>query len=155
MNNRGRAAMQCRNGSWGTVMRNNIFINDQASSIEVFNTSIWRLDARFNVINVLSYTGMPDMLKRLAVRLPEGNDTTNGVDRAHISNEFVRYSEEPWVIIEGNWWRLNPNRPDFRPKANSQMLSRRGDQAALPPHDLLGRRNRRAFIGALSPALED
>jgi len=155
MNNRGRAAMQCRNGSWGTVMRNNIFINDQASSIEVFNTSIWRLDARFNVINVLSYTGMPDMLKRLAVRLPEGNDTTNGVDRAHISNEFVRYSEEPWVIIEGNWWRLNPNRPDFRPKANSQMLSRRGDQAALPPHDLLGRRNRRAFIGALSPALEE
>ena len=155
MNNRGRAAMQCRNGSWGTVMRNNIFINDQASSIEVFNTSIWRLDARFNVINVLSYTGMPDMLKRLAVRLPEGNDTTNGVDRARISNEFVRYSEEPWVIIEGNWWRLNPNRPDFRPKANSQMLSRRGDQAALPPHDLLGRRNRRAFIGALSPALEE
>ena len=155
MNNRGRAAMQCRNGSWGTVMRNNIFINDQASSIEIFNTSIWRLDARFNVINVLSYTGMPDTLKRLAVRLPEGNDAANGVDRAHISNEFVRYGEEPWVIIEGNWWRLNPNRPDFRPKANSSMLSRRGDQAALPPHDLLGRKNRRAFIGALSPAPEE
>ena len=154
MNNHGRAAMQCRNGSWGTIMRNNIFINDQASSIEIFNTSIWRLDARFNVINVLSYTGMPDNLKRLAVALPEGNDMTSGVDQAHIANEFVRYGDEPWVIIEGTWWRLNPNRPDFRPKANSQMLSRRGNQSALPPHDLLGKKTRQVFIGALSPASE-
>ena len=152
MNNKGRAAMQCRNGSWGTVMRNNIFINDQASSIEIFNTSIFRLNARFNVINILSYTEMPDALKRLAVALPEGAGTTSGVQRERIASEFVRYGEDPWVIIEGNWWRLNPNRPDFRPKLTSLLLSRRGDATQLPAHDLFVRKNGQAFIGALSPA---
>jgi hypothetical protein len=67
MNNPDRAAMQARNGSWGTKMRNNIFINDQPNSIEVFNTSIYRLDASFNVVNTSSYTGMPDTLKSLAI----------------------------------------------------------------------------------------
>ena len=151
MNNRGRSAMQCRNGSWGTVMRNNIFINDQATSIEIFNTSIFQLDSRFSVINKLSYTDMPESLKRLAVTLPEGSETTSGVTRDGVAKEFVGYGEEPWVIIEGNWWRLNPNRPDFRPKATSTMLSRRGDRMQLPAHDLLGRKNREPFIGALSP----
>jgi len=151
MNNKGRAAMQCRNGSWGTVMRNNIFINDQPSSIEIFNTSIWRLDAQFNVMNTLSYTGMPEAMKRLAVALPEGANTTSSVTREKIAGEFQRYGEEPWVIIEGRWWRLNPNRPDFHPQATSKLLARRGDAAQLPPHDLDGKRNRRAFIGALSP----
>ena len=154
MNNQGRAAMQSRNGSWGTVMRNNIFINDQPSSIEIFNTSILGLDARFNVINTLSYNGMPAELKRLAVALPEGPESRSGVTRENAAGEFVRYGEEPWVIIEGNWWRLNPNRPDFRPKPSSKLLATRGDASELPSHDLLGKRNRRAFIGALSPAAE-
>ena len=55
MNNHDRAAMQARNGSWGTQMHNNIFINDQASSIEIYDTSIYRLDSSFNVANVVSY----------------------------------------------------------------------------------------------------
>lgn len=151
MNNKGRAAMQCRNGSWGTLMRNNIFINDQPESIEIFNTSIFRLDARFNVINTLSYTAMPAVLKKLAVALPEGPDTISGMTRSRLANEFVRYGEEPWVIIEGNWWRLNPQRPDFRPKKTSAVLSRRGDASQLPAHDLFGNKNRNVFIGAVAP----
>ena len=77
--------MQSRNGSWGTVLRNNIFINDQPFSIEIFNTSIFRLDAQFNVINTLSYTEMPDALKVLAIALPEGSGTTSAITREKIS----------------------------------------------------------------------
>jgi len=62
MDNAGRAAMQCRDGSWGTKMRNNIFINDQPFSIEVDNSSIYRLDSSYNVINGLSYTHIPNSL---------------------------------------------------------------------------------------------
>jgi hypothetical protein len=152
MNNAGRAAMQSRNGSWGTVLRNNIFINDQAASIEIFNTSIFQLDARFNVINTLSYTGMPNSLKSLAIALPEGPDSRNDVTRSKVASEFVRYGEEPWVIIEGNWWRLNPNRPDFHPRTNSKLLSHRGDIKNLPPHDLTGTIRRGPSIGAFDPA---
>ena len=154
MNNKGRLAMQCRNGSWGTVMRNNIFINDQAFSIEIFNTSIFRLDARFNVINTLSYTGMSDSLKKLAISLPEGNDTTSGITRDGIAKEFVRYGEQPWVIMDSKWWHLNPDRPDFRPEAASRMLAKRGDANQLPTRDLNGRANREPYIGALAPARE-
>jgi hypothetical protein len=152
MNNKGRAAMQSRNGSWGTLMRNNIFINDQPSSIEIFNTSIFRLDARFNVVNTVSYTEMPDALKVLAIALPEGADTWSSVTREKIAGEFVRYGEEPWVIIEGNWWRLNPDRPDFRPKADSKMLAHRGDHFTVPQHDLAGNLRHGPSIGALAPA---
>jgi len=152
MNNKGRAAMQARNGSWGTVMRNNIFINDQPFSIEIFNTSILRLDARFNVINTSGYPEMPDALKVLATALPEGPSMRSGITREKVAGEFVRYGEEPWVIIEGNWWRLNPNRPDFRPRADSKLLAHRGDTGELPPRDLMGSVRRGPSIGALDPA---
>jgi len=152
MNNKGRAAMQSRNGSWGTLMRNNIFINDPSFSIEIFNTSILRLDARFNVINTLSYTEMPDALKVLATALPEGPSMRSGITREKVAGEFVRYGEAPWVIIEGNWWRLNPNRPDFHPRADSKLLAHRGDAGELPPRDLVGRLRHGPSIGALDPA---
>ncbi len=152
MNNKGRAAMQARNGSWGTVMRNNIFINDQPFSIEIFNTSIFRVDARFNVINTSSYTEMPDALKVLAIALPEGPSMRSGITREKVAGDFVRYGEEPWVTIEGNWWRLNPNRPDFRPRADSKLLAHRGDAGELPSRDLMGSLRRGPSIGALDPA---
>ncbi|PYS68761.1 MAG: hypothetical protein DMF69_19155, partial [Acidobacteria bacterium] len=152
MSNKGRAAMQARNGSWGTVMRNNIFINDQASSIEIFNTSIFRLDARFNIANSISYTEMPESLKSLAISLPEGADSLTNITREKIAAEFVRYGEEPWVIIEGNWWRLNPNRPNFQPRPDSKLLAHRGDAASLPVRDLNGNLRRGPSIGALAPA---
>jgi len=54
MDNHGRSAMQARNGSWGTKMCNNIFINDQPTSIEIYNTSIYRLDAGSDVANTVA-----------------------------------------------------------------------------------------------------
>jgi hypothetical protein len=152
MNNAGRAAMQARNGSWGTKMRNNIFINDQPSSIEIFNTSIYRLDSTFNVVNTISYTGMPDTLKSLAITLPEGPHTITGITQERAAQEFVRYSNEPWVIVEGKWWHLNPNRPDFRPRADSKLFSRWGDPGDLPERDLVGTRRTAPSMGAFAPA---
>lgn len=148
-----RAAMQCRNGSWGTKMRNNIFINDQPFSIEVFNTSIYRLDSSFDVINSLSYTGMPDALKRLAKQLPEGSQTVSGVTQQKAEQEFVGSSTEPWVIVEGKWWRLNPNRPDFRPRTDSRLFAGWSDSAELPRKDLTGQERKGAAMGALAPAV--
>ena len=151
MNNPGRAAMQCRNGSWGTKMRNNIFINDQPSSIEIFNTSIYRLDSSFNVINTLSYTGMNPSLKILARVLPEGARTTTDITQERAAPEFVHYGNEPWIIIKGNWWQLNPDRPDFHPRPDSQLFANWGDSQELPPRDLEGRKRLSPSIGALVP----
>src|SRR6266496_2286360 len=151
MNNPGRSAMQCRNGSWGAKMRNNIFINDQPSSIEVFNTSIYRLDSDFDVINTLRYAEVPEALKSLATRLPEGPQTIAGVTQERAAKEFVRFSNEPWVIFDGKWWRLNPNRPDLRPRADSKLFAGWGDSAELSKRDLAGRERKGVSVGAFAP----
>jgi hypothetical protein len=161
MDNRGRSAMQARNGSWGTKMRNNIFINDQPTSIQIYNTSIYRLDAGSDVANTVAYVNsaggddtkaMPDTLKSLAVHLADGPDSITGITREIASKEFVRYSNQPWVIIEGKWWRLNPNRPDFHPLPDSRLFANRGDGQNLPEHDLDGTRRASPSIGAFVTA---
>ena len=152
MGNEGRAAMQCRNGSWGTKMRNNIFINDKPFSIEIDNTSVYRQDSSYNVINTLGYTDIQDGLKTSAITLPEGSKTISGVTQEQAAGQFVHSNGEPWVIIEGKWWRLNPNRPDFRPKHDSKLFARWGDAVELPREDLLGRPRLTPSIGALAPA---
>jgi len=95
---------------------------------------------------------MPDTLKSLAVHLADGPDTTIGVTREQAAKEFVRYSNEPWVIIEGKWWRLNPNRPDFHPRPDSKLFANRGDGRNLPEHDLDGTRRTAPSIGAFVTA---
>jgi hypothetical protein len=152
MANPGRAALQARNGSWGGRYRNNIAINDVASSIEVFNTSLFRLDSGFNVANTVGYPSTPDPLKAIALALDETNHSTLGITRERAAAEFVRYGDEPWALIEGHWWRLNPGRPDFRPRAGSRLLAGTGDRSDVPPRDLLGRRRSAADIGALAAA---
>ena len=160
MANPGRGALHVRNGSWGMRARNNVVVNDGANSIEVFNTSVYRLDSGFNVAGRVAYVAggeegrvpMADALKTLAVALDETNHSAMGLTRADLSSEFVRYGEEPWVIVEGHWWRLNPDRPDFRPRAGSRRLAGRGDASATPPRDLTGRRRKQSDVGALAAA---
>jgi hypothetical protein len=161
MSNAHRAALQARNGSWGTKLRNNIFINDQPSSIEIYDTSIYRLDSMLNVVNTVAYHStaggdevkpMPESLKALAIRLPDGPDTMTNITLEQAAKEFVRYGNEPWVIIEGKWWRLNPNRPDFRPRADSKIFANWGDAKDLPPLDLAGHERKSPSMGALAPA---
>jgi hypothetical protein len=151
MANPERAAMQCRNGSWGTQMYNNIFINDEPSSIEIFNTSIYRLQAAFNVFRAVSYPDVAESLRSLAVNLPEGRLNVGGITLKEAAAQFMRYGEEPWVIVSATWWQLNPNRPDFRPKAGSTLFARRGDAKELPPRDGLGKRRKKPSLGALAP----
>jgi hypothetical protein len=64
----------------------------------------------------------------------------------------VRYGNEPWVIIEGKWWRLNPNRPDFHPRADSKLFANWGDPDELPALDLSGQKRTALSIGAYAPA---
>lgn len=152
MDNTGRAAMQCHDGSWGTKMRNNIFINDQPFSLEVDNSSIYRLDSGDSVINTLGYAHISDSLKTLALTLPEGPETIAEITQQQAATQFMRPGQEPWVIIQGKWWRLNPNRPDFRPKPGSKLFAGRGDAAELPRQDLSDHHRSSPSLGAYAPA---
>jgi hypothetical protein len=152
MANPERAALQFRNGSWGGRARNNLVVNDGGASIEVFGDSVYRLDSGFNVAGEVSYGGMPESLKTLAVSLDESNHSAVGVRRAVVAAQMECDGDEPWVVVEGDWWRLNPARPDFRPRSGSTLLAGRGDPTELPARDLGGLARNAADIGAFAAA---
>lgn len=145
-----RAAMQCHHGSFGARLYNNVFINDAGPSIQVDATSIGGLDARANVLDTWTDDGTPAALRVLAAQLPDAGGNALNVTQARLAGELVRPGIEPWVILEGGWWRLNPKRPDFRPRPGSVLLAGKGDATRTAPFDLEGRRRATPDIGALA-----
>lgn len=150
------------NGSYGNRLRNNIAINAGGDSILVTSASLYRSDSGYNVAASVTYashyvfgtgsklppTPLPKGLKRVALNVDETCHTVTGVTLQGMASEFVRGGEEPWIGEEGHWWKLNPGRPDFHPRAGSQLLAGRGDTTELPPTDNEGARRDNADIGA-------
>ena len=149
---RGRPALLVGSGSWGTRIRNNIFMNDANPAIELHPTGIWRFDARRNVLNTIVYDGRAAGLRSLAISLPDEPGSVIAVARARVSGEVVQSSEEPWVILEKGWWKLNPKRPDFHPQRTSTLLAGRGDLKDMPLNDLDGKKRTTADIGCYAAA---
>jgi len=170
---RGRSALLLNNGSWGNVVRNNMLINDQPNSLEVTATSIYRLDSGFNILNTIHYVGISahslpwviqpgskavtspfseteilPALKQLALNLDENNHSRDGFNRESVAKEFLKYNEEPWIVIEDGMWRLNPARPDFHPRAGSTLLTDSVDQKQLPQRNVAGEQRQTPDIGA-------
>jgi hypothetical protein len=149
---RGRPALMVGSGSWGTRAHNNIFMNDANPAVELHPTGIWRFDGKRNVLNTISYEGRAAGLRALAISLPDEPGSVIAVARARVSAEVVQSSEEPWVIIEKGWWKLNPRRPDFHPQKTSTLLAGRGDPKDMPPNDLDGKKRTAADIGCYAAA---
>ena len=149
---KGRAALLVGNGSWGTRAYNNVLVNDELPSVELLNTSIWRFEAGHNVLDHVSYEGPAAAMKSLATSLPDGVNEVTGITRQALALSFVRAGDEPWVVLEGTWWKLNPKRPDFHPRSGAALLAGRGDARYQPPTDLEGRRRSRPDIGHLVEA---
>lgn len=149
MSRPGRAALQCGDGSWGCRARNNILVNDGSPAIEIMPTAMYKLDASNNITNQIVYAGTAPALKSLAVALPETR-TQLGITRARLAPDLTRPGEEPWVVLEGGWWQLNPNRPDFRPKPASKLLVGQGDAREQAERDLLGVKRVSPDLGAFA-----
>jgi hypothetical protein len=148
MSKNGRFALQSTNGSYGTRSRNNVLVNDEPFSIDVSSTSIFGWDAGYNVWNEMTFETTPPAWKVLALSTGESNHGATGINRASLASQFVRYGDEPWILFEGAWWRLNPQRPDFHPKAGSKLLAGKGDPKEEPFRDLEGQHRTAADIGA-------
>jgi hypothetical protein len=152
MSDPARAALQCHHGSFGCRIYDNVLVNDAGPSIQVDATSLGGLDARANVLNGWTDDGLPAALRPLAARLPDGGENTLNVTQARLAGELVRPGVEPWVILERGWWRLNPKRPDFHPRAGSALLAGKGDATRMAPRDLEGNRRAAPDLGALGAA---
>jgi len=148
MANKDRAALQAVHGSWGTSIQNNVLINDEPTSVEVSNSGIFKIAFGANVVNVVTFTRGAEALGPLAAALPDPARTVAGITRARFAAEVARYGQEPWIILDGHWWRLNPARPDFHPKKGSPLLAGKGDPRQQPARDLDGAPRAGADIGA-------
>jgi hypothetical protein len=149
---RSRPALLVGNGSWGTRARNNVLVNDELPSVLLTNTSIWRFDGSHNILDRVTYEGPAAALKSLAISLPDSPRSVTGISRAALSTNFIKPGDEPWVIIEGKWWRLNPKRPDFHPRASAILLAGKGDEREMPKRDLEGKPRAKPDIGAYAAA---
>lgn len=145
MDNPGRSAMLLNNGSWGCTLRNNIFINDSSWSIDGTATSALRLDSGYNVVNA---TRIPTPFIELTTAIDENNLSSMGVRCKDVADEFARFGDQPWVLVEGSWWKLNPERPDFRPVRKSRLLRGKGDPRCLPLFGMGHVRRAGADVGA-------
>jgi hypothetical protein len=70
------------------------------------------------------------VLRSLAITLPDEPGSVIAISRPRLVADVVLASDEPWVIFEKGWWKLNPKRPDFRPRTGSLLLAGRGDPKA-------------------------
>jgi hypothetical protein len=139
-----RAAFQAVRGSWGSVLANNVFINDEPASVEVSSSAVYRMEFGPNVVRDVALTDGAEALLGLARARPDRLVT--GVTRARFAAEVRRYGEEPWLLPD---LRPNPARPDFHPRRGSPLLHGTGDPAQLPPRDLDGAPRAGADMGAL------
>ena len=149
------AAPRCPSatGAGGRAPTTTCSINDELPSIELYNTSIWRFDGSHNVLDQVNYEGPAAGAQEpghLAPRRPATRSSGSTGRRSAVN--FVRPGEEPWVILEGNWWKLNPKRPDFHPRSASRAARRPGRPARHAPHDLEGKPRSKADIGAYAAA---
>lgn len=162
-----RYALGAINGSYGCTLRNNVAINDAGPSLEFTSNSVYKLDSGHNVVGSVLFNNysmwstvpyspnppaMPAEFAALATHVDKGNHSVLGVDLAAFGPQVVRYSTNPWIIIENGSWRLNPDRPDFHPRGDSALLKAKGDPAQLPPADLERRPYSSADIGCYRAA---
>ena len=145
-----RPGMVLTHGSWGNHLRNNVIVNAASMSLEVSNSSIYMLDSGYNVLGNVIFEDVPDELKAVATALDESNNSAVGVALEAVTGQLADFNFEPWVVIEANWWRLNPARGDFHPKKDAPLLGGRGDASELPAVDFTGATRENADIGAFN-----
>jgi hypothetical protein len=98
---------------------------------------------------------MPVSLNRSQFICPKDRTQSTGITLERAASDFVRDGSEPRVMTEGKWWRLNPNRPDFRPRADSKLLANRGDAKNMPERDFSGSNRSRVSMGAYAAAASE
>jgi hypothetical protein len=146
-----RASIQCRNGSIGCTLANNLAINaGTGPGLEVFGTSMPGLDAWNNVIGKVEYSESTPALYAVVKMAPEKGGRTD-VDAKTALAELENPSKVPWLRLDGPWPQIVPDPPSYRPKPGSALM-RVGDAKRQPPIDLEGKpRGATTTVGALLP----
>ncbi len=135
----GRGSLILNNDARNMVVFNNVIIRERDDAYELANHSGEGLQSGHNYYSA-----------RYDAESPEASAETNSITGFSIAEglaQFIKPNFETWILEEGGWPVLNPNRPDFRPTANSILLTA-GNPAYTSALDLLGQLRVGTEIGA-------
>ncbi len=124
------------------VAVNNIIARARDDAYEILDTSSQGLVSGYNYCYALTIEN-----PELAVSL-DADASLTGFTIDEALTHFVAPGFAEWVSPDGAWYRLNPERPDFRLAPASPLIDA-GDPAYMPTLDLFGVRRVQAGIGAL------
>ncbi|UCH26467.1 MAG: right-handed parallel beta-helix repeat-containing protein [Trueperaceae bacterium] len=138
-----RGALILNNDARSMRVFNNIVVRDRFDAYEIANRSGEDLLSGANYLFARSVDNSPGASDEI--------DSITGFGIAEALDQFVTAGFSPWVLEDGSWPELNPNRPDYRPRAESVLVGR-AEATYLPTFDLDTRLRSDRVIGALGAA---
>lgn len=140
--------------------RGGLILTNDARNFEIFNNIIIR--DRFDAYEIAyrSSDGLQSghnyYSERYEDETPPASPEQNSITGFSVDeglSQFMNPNFEPWIIEDGVWFSLNPNRPDYRPIGGS-VLIRGGNPDIVIMYDLDGALRIGTEIGAYSGTTE-
>ena len=135
-----RGALILNNDARNMTVANNIMIRDRFDTYEIANRSGRGLNSSNNYYFERYVDNSPGA--------PDDADSITGFSVDEGFAQFVNPTFEPWILEDGIWFALNPERPDYHLVAGSELVDA-GNAAMLPVLDVLGNLRTSNAIGAL------
>lgn len=135
-----RGALILNNDARNMTVANNIMIRDRFDAYEIANRSGEGLNSSNNYYFERYVDNAPGT--------PDDVDSISGFSVNEGFAQFVNPSFEPWILEDGQWFMLNPDRPDYHLVADSVLVNA-GSAEMTPVLDTFGNVRESNAIGAV------
>lgn len=144
-----RAAIQTRNGSWGNRFLSNVAVHGRGPGLWITADSIDGTEAKGNIMGTIQLDEGARGMAKLAKLMPAAGSKID-VPYSAVVESLVAPSAEPWVVLDGGWWKPAPKRPRYSPKASAALFAPAGATPSVAL-DLSGRERPSDIPGAFAP----
>ncbi|MDX1995444.1 MAG: right-handed parallel beta-helix repeat-containing protein [bacterium] len=143
-----RAAVVFTNDARNMTVYNNIIVRGRSDAYEISSRSGQGLRSGANYYYALEVVASPGIV---TIDTNAGSGSVTGFTVAQALTNFVNPNNNPWVLLNGAWPQLSPNRPDFRPKS-ATALAQMANPTYRPATDFLGNTRSANTAGAFEVA---
>lgn len=140
-----RGALILNQDAQAMTIYNNIIVRDRFDAYEVIDRSGTNLQSGHNYYFALNLENSDGMV-RIDTDADSGSVTDFSIDEA-LAN-FVNPNFEPWIMADGDWYVLHPDRPDYH-LADASVLVNASHLDYIPRLDVFGQMRTSSAIGAL------
>lgn len=139
-----RSAVVFINDARNMTVYNNIIVRNRADAYEIGARSGQGLRSGANYYFALSIFDSPGVI---AIDTDANSGSVTGFSVSEALANFTTPNANDWVLLNGQWPQLSPNRPDFRPLEDS-ILAQMANVSYMPATDFTGSLRSGSTIGA-------